>query len=296
MTANVPLWEILARSAPRPITPSGPDSIRAQREALERGATRPPGDAVFAPVPAIGGLWTTTPRSPTGRVVLQLHGGGYHYASAWLQRDFTARLADAAGARVLGVDYPLAPEHTFPAPVTAATAAYRWLLESGVSPGRIAVTGDSAGGGLALAVLVTLRDEGTPLPASMVLMSPWADLRVGGASARSRAARDPHLDPDVLRAWGESYLGGADPGHPLASPVHADLSGLPPALVQVGTEEILYDDAVRVAELLDDAELDVAEGMPHLWQMFAGTLPEGARAIERIGRHVRTHDRAETSG
>ncbi|MFE0105902.1 alpha/beta hydrolase [Streptomyces sp. NPDC059009] len=279
----------------RPLTPSGPDSVESQRRTLEETAAlvAPPADAVFESVPGLPGLLTTVPESAADRVVLQLHGGGYHVGSTAVQRDLTARIARAAGARVYGIDYPLAPEHPFPAAVLAARKAYEWLLAQGYPPERIVLSGDSAGGGLALATLVGLRDLGRPLPAAAVVMSPWVDLTTGGESVEGRAERDPMISVPGIRQWARSYLAGTDPRDPLASPLYADLTGLPPLLVQVGTEEVLFDDATRlyVKAARDgvDATLEVAEGMPHIWQIFAGYLPEAAAAVESLGRHVRAH-------
>ncbi|WP_327352909.1 alpha/beta hydrolase [Streptomyces sp. NBC_01304] len=279
----------------RPLSPQGPDSVESQRRTLEETAAlvAPPADAVFEPVPALPGLLTTVPESADDRVVLQLHGGGYHIGSTAVQRDLTARIARAAKAKVYGIDYPLAPEHPYPAAVLAARKAYEWLLGQGYAPERIVLTGDSAGGGLALATLVGLRDLGLPLPGAAVVMSPWVDLTNSGESVEGRADRDPVISVPGIRQWAASYLAGADPRDPLASPLYADLTGLPPLLIQVGTEEVLFDDSTRLyvkaAREGVDATLEVAEGMPHVWQIFADFLPEAAAAIENLGRHVLTH-------
>lgn len=235
--------------------------------------------------------WLVPPDAATDRVVLFLHGGAYCIGSCASHRELAARLAGAAGARALVVEYRLAPEHRFPAAVDDAVAAYRWLLASGVAPGRIALAGDSAGGGLAMAALVALRDAGEPLPAGAALISPWADLSGASPSLQTRAAADPWLTPARLTQRAGLYLGDADPCAPLASPVYADLRGLPPLLILVGSDEILLDDAARLAERARAAgvpvSLAVYEGMWHVWPLWAADLPEGERAVGQLGAFIR---------
>jgi acetyl esterase/lipase len=220
------------------------------------------------------------------RYVLYFHGGAYAVGTAALCRDFTWRIGAAARARVLYFDYRLAPEHPFPAAVEDAVIVYRWLAGR-VDPRRIAFMGDSAGGGLALATLHKLRDEGVALPGAAVAISPWTDLALTGPSLRSNAAADPMLNVGHLPALADLYLAGADPHHRYASPLYGDGSGLPPTLIHVGSDEILRDDAVRMAERLRaagcDVEIEVWPRMPHVWHLYARILPEGRRAIERIG-------------
>jgi acetyl esterase/lipase len=239
-------------------------------------------------VPAIR---VTRPRSRPDRHILYLHGGAYAYGSPSLYRDLIWRIADAAEASVLILDYRLAPEHPFPAAVDDAVRSYRWLLAEGVEPRRLAVMGDSAGGGLAFASLLKLRDDGAPLPAAAVALSPWTDLTLGSESARRNVKADPMLSVEPARVLADRYLGGADPRTPYASPLHGDLVGLPPSLIQVGGDEILLDDAMGMAECLraagSAAELDVWPRMPHVWQLYARVLPEARRAIERIGEFIR---------
>ena len=237
--------------------------------------------------------WIATPDAIDGRIVLYLHGGGYCIGSVATYREMISRIARAAGARTLAVDYRLAPEDPFPAAVDDATAAYRWLLSNGVDPARLVVAGDSAGGGLTVATLVALRDAGDPLPAAAVCISPWADLECTGESITSRAEIDPLLQPEGLAKWAKFYLDDADPRTPLASPIHADLSGLPPLLIMVGTAEILHDDATRLAARAQAGGVDVTlepwEEMFHIWPLFSPMLPEGQQAIERIGEFVKSH-------
>lgn len=229
------------------------------------------------------------------RALLYLHGGGYLFGSSMTtHRDLLWRLAQVGRAVVLSVDYRLAPEHPFPAAVEDAVAAYRWLLQSW-PPESLAIAGDSAGGGLALATLLKLRDERTPLPAAAVLLSPWTDLAATGQSLVDNRDKDTVIPGDRLREGAELYLAGADPREPYASPLYGDLTGLPPILIQVGSDEVLLDDSRRLAHRLEDHEvpvvLDVWQEMPHVWQVLAMFLPEGKLAIERIGYFLRGHQR-----
>jgi epsilon-lactone hydrolase len=250
-------------------------------------------DVTSTPVDA-GGVpaeWIAPPGAAEGRVLLYLHGGGYVVCSVNTHRDLMARLARAAGGRALGIDYRLAPEHPFPAAVEDATAAYRWLVSRGTDPARIAIAGDSAGGGLTLATLVALRDAGDPLPAAAACLSPWVDLEGVGASMTAKATVDPFVHKEMIQFMAQQYLGDRDPRTPLAAPLYADLRGLPPLLIQVGTAEVLLDDGTRIAERARAAgvevSLDVWDDMIHVWQLFAPILPEGQQAIERIGAFIR---------
>ena len=202
-----------------------------------------------------------------------------------------ALLSAAAQARVLSAGYRLAPEHPFPAAVEDALTAYRWLIASGQPARQVVISGDSSGGGLALAALVALRDAGDPLPGAAVVISPWTDLDLGGESMRSRAAADVMLTPDGAREAADWYLAGQDARHPHASPLYADLHGLPPVLIQAGDAEILRDDSVRFAAAAQAAGVDVTleiwPEMPHVWHIFAGLLPEADDAVQRIGRWLR---------
>jgi acetyl esterase/lipase len=243
---------------------------------------------------AAGGVpaeWIEAPGPAKGRVVLLLHGGGYSLGSARSHRALGSRIAYAARARVLLPEYRLAPEHPFPAAVADALASYRWLLATGVRPERIAVAGDSAGAGLALALLVSLRDAGAPLPACAVLLSPFADLECRGESYASLAESDPIVSREMGIGMGRAYVGEGDPRHPLASPVHARLDGLPPLLVQVGSREVVLDDARAIERHAKQAavpvQLDVWPGMVHVWHLFASALEEGQRAIEELSSFVR---------
>ncbi|MCH8345634.1 MAG: alpha/beta hydrolase, partial [Chloroflexi bacterium] len=208
-------------------------------------------------------------------------------------REMISRLSRASGARALAIDYRLAPEHPFPAAIEDATTAYRWLLSSGVDPARLVIAGDSAGGGLTVATLISLRDAGDPLPAAAVCLSPWVDMEAASDSMTTKAEADPMITQKDVLEGAQAYLNGADPRTPLASPIHADLSGLPPLLIHVGTAEVLLDDSTRLAERARSAGVDVTlepwDDMIHVFQFFASMLPEGQQAIDRIGEFVREH-------
>jgi acetyl esterase/lipase len=237
--------------------------------------------------------WTDASGADPERVLLDLHGGGYVVGSLNTHRGQVAGYSIASGARALSVGYRLAPEHPHPAAVEDAAAAYRWLLGQGIEAGRIAVAGDSAGGGLTAAVLVALRDAGDPLPACGVMISPWVDMEGSGESVISKAGSDPMVGKEELLQMAETYLGGLDPRTPLASPLYAELAGLPPLLIHVGTAEILLDDARRFASRASEAGVDVSlkewEDMIHVFQAYAMLLPEGKQAVDEIGAFIREH-------
>jgi hypothetical protein len=241
-------------------------------------------DGTLAGLPA---LHTASPGAAEDAVLLYLHGGAYISGNPQGYRALAAELARAAGARGIALDYRLAPEHPFPAAVDDAVAGYEALLERGFAPGRIVIAGDSAGGGLTAATLIALRDKGVPLPAAALLISPWADLTGKAASLTTKAAEDPTLTAKALRISAEYYLGGQGADHPLASPVLADFSGLPPLLIQVGSIEVLLDDSLALAAAAGRSNapvrLEIWPDMPHVWHAFAFMLPEGRKAIETAG-------------
>jgi acetyl esterase/lipase len=241
----------------------------------------------------VPGEWVLAPGSSRRTAVLYLHGGSYSGGSPRTHRALASRISRASGAALVVIDYRLAPEHRFPAALDDVATAYRWILGAGVDPARVAVAGDSAGGGLAVSLLVSLRDAGEPLPAAAVLLSPWTDLAGTGDSIRSKAAADPWLDPDKLVPAARAYVGDEPLDNPLASPLYADLGGLPPLLVQVGSEEILLDDARRLVGRAraagTRAVLDEAPGQIHVFQAFAPYSGPARAAIGRIGRFIREH-------
>lgn len=236
--------------------------------------------------------WVMAPGCDTGRAILYLHGGGYAIGSLNTHRRLAYDISAASAAKVLLIDYRLAPEHPFPAAVDDATAAWRWLLQQGFAANRMAIAGDSAGGGLTIATLVNLRDKKLGLPACAVAISPWVDLEGLGNSITTRSAQDPMVQKDGLLWMAKMYLNGKDPRTPLAAPLHADLKGLPPTLVQVGTAETLLDDAIRIAEKMHvagvDARLAIWPNMLHVFPLFAPILSEGRDGCIEIGTFIRS--------
>ncbi len=251
--------------------------------------------AVIEPVNADGVPceWITTPGVDTGRTVVYVHGGGYVIGSLASHRSMLTHLSAAANARVLAVEYRLAPEHAHPAAVNDAVSAYRWALQNGATPERTVIAGDSAGGGLTIATLVALRDGGDPLPAASVCLSPWVDMEAKGGSMQTKADVDPMVNKVDLLRWAGHYLNGQPPTTPLANPLHADLAGLPPLLIHVGSHEVLLDDATRLAELAQKAgvevTIDIAEEMIHVWHFFAGNVPEADASIAEVGAFINKH-------
>ena len=242
-------------------------------------------------MPTVSRPSSSPPRTSTrAAALLYLHGGAYVSGSLVSHRSHVARLSRAIGCPVLNVGYRLAPEHPFPAAVDDAVAAYRWLTRA-VDPRRLALAGDSAGGGLTAALLVALSDADLALPAAAALISPWTDLTMTAASYERNREADPILDRDSLVLDAAMYLAGADPATPLASPVNADLAGLPPLLVQVGDTEILLDDSVTFGERARaagvDCTVEVTPEAIHIWHTMADLAPEGADALERLATWIR---------
>ena len=240
----------------------------------------------------VSAAWVEAPGADSGRVILYLHGGGYVIGSIDTHRELAGRLSQAAAARVLIIEYRLAPEHPYPAAVEDAAAAYRWLqADGGATPARTVIAGDSAGGGLTVATMLALRGAGDHLPAAGVCLSPWVDMEGLGDSMTAKADVDPMVRYEGLVRMAGLYLDGADPRTPLAAPLYADLSGLPPLLIHVGTAETLLDDATRLCERAKAAGVDVTleswDDMIHVWHLFAPLLPEGQQAVERVGEYVR---------
>jgi acetyl esterase/lipase len=236
--------------------------------------------------------WVMAPGYDTGRAILYLHGGGYAIGSLNTHRRLAYDISAASAAKVLLIDYRLAPEHPFPAAVDDAASAWRWLLQQGFAPNRLAIAGDSAGGGLTIASLVNLRDKKLGLPACAVAISPWVDLEGLGNSLTTRSAQDPMVQKDGLLWMAKMYLNGKDARTPLAAPLHADLKGLPPTLVQVGTAETLLDDAIRIAEKMHaagvDARLAIWPNQLHVFPLFAPILSEGRDGCLEIGNFIRS--------
>lgn len=227
--------------------------------------------------------WLVPEGSARDEVILYLHGGAYCAGSCESHRGAVSHIAKAAGFRLLLPEYRLAPEHPFPAAIADAELAYRWLLEAGNRPGKILLAGDSAGGGLALALLVSLRDQGVALPGAAALISAWTDLAATGESLLTRDARDPWFRGDAIAPMAAHYCGTTDPRHPLISPLYASLEGLPPLMLQVGDHEVLLSDSTRVAAKAREAGVDVTlrvwPGMWHVWHFFLHRVPESRQAV-----------------
>lgn len=271
-------------------------SIEQWRSIMHNGFAqfKPAADVICQAVDA-GGVpaeWITAPGAQQEKVIYYLHGGAYAMGSIETHREIVSRLSRAAGARALLIDYRLAPENRFPAALEDAKAGYRWLLSLGVQPNKLVIAGESAGGGLTVATLMELRDLQIPLPAAAICMSPWVDMEGLGTSMVTNSSIDPISQQEDLKMFAEAYLGDADRRTPLAAPIYGNLNGLPPLLIQVGTAEILFDDAARLAERarLDgvDVVFEPLEEMIHMWHMFP-MLPEGNQAIARIAEFMRDH-------
>ena len=269
------------------------EQLRAARDAMEASALPidPSVTMRECEVNGVPGIWFEPEGAHPTRVILYFHGGGFMFGTPRNSGHLIARLAREAGARCLGLDYRLSWQAPFPAALTDAVRAYRWLLADGVDPAHLALAGDSAGGGLVVTVLAALRDADDPLPAAGVLTSAWTDLAVTGESART--VDDPVATATGLRMLADGYLRGADPTDPLASPLYADLAGLPPLLVQVGTQEVLLDDSLRLAARARDAGVDVTlevlDGVIHIWQYYGPDLPETRESEARAGAFIRRH-------
>jgi len=235
--------------------------------------------------------WTATPDADASSAILYLHGGGYVLCSLDSHRHLAAEVGRASGTRTLAIDYRLAPEHPFPAPVEDTLAAYRYLLDGGIKAERIAMAGDSAGGGLVVAAMLAIREAGLALPACGWCISPWVDMEAQGASFTDRAEADPTVQKATTQMMAEWYLGGANPRHPHASPLHADLRGLPPLLIQVGAAETLLDDSVALARKAGASDvmvdLQIWPEMIHIWHLYFPMLSAGRRAIAAGGSFVR---------
>jgi epsilon-lactone hydrolase len=270
------------------------EAWRRRVAVLGRLVPHPPKDTQVRRVDLDGvkGVSVASGQSSDDRLILYLHGGGHAAGSPALYRDFTWRLSAAARARVIVIDYRLAPEHPFPAALDDAVKAYRGLLAAGVDPRRTALAGESSGGGLVFAMLLKLRDERCRLPAVAVALSPWTDLAMTGPSLQRNAELDPMIRSEAAARLATYYLAGSDPRMPYASPLYGDPTGLPPTLIQVGSDEVLLDDSVRMAERMRAAgcqvELEIWPRMPHAWQLWARLVPEARLAIERVGAFVQS--------
>lgn len=292
--------DALLRSVPRGETQPTPAELRASFAAA---MTRPAPEGVTTRRAVLGGR-PALELEPAGAAdrgrLLFLHGGGYVIGSPDTHTGLAGELAARTGLRTTSVDYRLAPEHPFPAAVDDALAAYRDLLATGTDPREIVLAGDSAGGGLSIAALVAARDAGLPQPAAVAVFSPWADLTLSGDSMRTKEDADPVFTAAEVRSYADLYMGAGDHSHPLASPVFADLHDLPPLLVQVGANEVLLDDAVRLAARAGaadvEATLEIGPGLPHVYQTAYGRLDEADAALDRAARFLTTRLDARLDG
>jgi epsilon-lactone hydrolase len=273
--------------------PVGSDVSEQRRQLRELLSAQPlPGD-VTVTAAALGGVPTaeiTVDGVEPRHVVLYFHGGVYVMGDAALAADLASQVGRRTSARVISVDYRLAPEHPYPAAVDDALAAYKGLLQRGTAPEDIIFAGESAGGGLAIASLVNARDRGLPLPAAALAMSPYADLTLAGTTLETKGKADPLLSREALQARVPDYTAGQDAALPLISPIFADLTGLPPLIIQAGTHEVLLDDALRLAGRAATADvavtLDVTPGVPHVFQAYHQILDEAAAALDRAGQFL----------
>jgi epsilon-lactone hydrolase len=279
----------LLRNAPKAVDMDLPH----QREAGEHaeGMTTEPEGVTYEEAYAVDGLWAT-PQSWNGEsAIMYLYGGGYVISSPHARRKLAGHLANASGARALVPRYHLAPERPFPSAVEDAAADYRWLLEEGYPPERIIIAGDSSAGGLTVATIYKLREDATPLPAGGVPISPWVDLTCTGETLETRATVDLTVTKASLQRMAGQYLNGASPRTPLASPLYADLSGLPPLLIVVGGDEALLDDSVRLTRAAGIAGVDltlyIGAGMQHIFPIYCGVIPEADAAVAMIGAWMR---------
>ncbi|MEW6128461.1 MAG: alpha/beta hydrolase [Acidobacteriota bacterium] len=254
-----------------------------------------PAEVTLQPVEVNGvkAEWVKADLATEAKTVLYVHGGGYIIGSTNSHRHQVAAISQATGASVLSLNYRLAPENPHPAAVEDSVAAYRCLLEQGIEANNIMIAGDSAGGGLTIATLVALREQGIELPAGGICISPWVDLTNSAESILTKAEADPICTETILIQMATAYLQGQDAKTPLASPLYADLQGLPPLLIQVGTEEILLDDSLNLEKRAKEAgvpvTLEIWEDMVHVWHFFHPMLKEGREAINRIGDFYKTH-------
>jgi epsilon-lactone hydrolase len=287
--------EILALRTKLAARPRSDDYRQRRRDIDERGlGHRLAGDVGVEPVTANGvrAEWTTTPNDARDAALLYLHGGGFVIGSLDSHRHLVAEAGRASGIAALALDYRLAPEHPFPAAVDDALAGYRFLLGRGIAPGRIAIAGDSAGGGLVVSAMLAIRDAGLPQPGCGWGISPWVDMEAIGETMSSRAGADPTVQRAGILDMAKMYLNGADPRSPLAAPIYADLKGLAPLLIQVGACETLLDDALRLAGAAGAADvrvdLQIWPEMIHVWHLFHPELQAGLKATEAGGAFVRS--------
>ena len=285
--------DAILRQSAFPVDSDVNEQRRLLREAISAQPLPPDVTVTAAALGAIPTAEVTVDGIEPRHVVLYFHGGVYVMSDAFLAAGLASQVGRRTGAKVISVDYRLAPEHPYPAAVDDALAAYEALLDSGTAPSDIAFAGESAGGGLAIATLVNARDHGLPLPVAAFVMSPYADLTLAGTTMETRREVDPLLSRELLQARIADYTAGQDAALDLISPVFADLSGLPPLIIQAGSHEVLLDDAVRLAQQAATADvevtLDITPRVPHVFQAYSPILDEAAAALDRAGQLLSAH-------
>lgn len=286
-------WRSMTESA-RANSDQTPQQVRKRVEAHWGNLSAEPTgiDYLETEVAGLPALWAIPKGSAGDRVILSLHGGGFVSGSIYTHRKLFGHIAKAAGARGLITEYRQAPAHAHPAPLEDTTAAYRWLLDQGIDARHIAIAGDSSGGGLAITTMLRARELGLPIAAALMLMSPWVDMAVSSDTYESNRETEAFFYQEVVAALAAMFLGGADPKDPLASPLYADLRGLPPTYIQVGGDETLLGESIRLGEAARtagvDVRVDVFPDQQHTFQMAAGRAPESDDAIRRFAEWVRT--------
>jgi acetyl esterase/lipase len=273
-------------------------SIKSKRRLQERRATIlnliPGGEFKDIEIGKIKGQLIEAENMSPGRIILYLHGGTYCTGSVKSYRILARKLAEVCSSELLIINYRLAPENPYPGALEDSVAAYRWLLENGYESNKIFIMGDSAGGGLALSTGLKIKDQALEMPAGFICMSPWTDLTLSGKSFFERAKRDPLLNPKVIRKCAKLYYGNHDPKGCFVSPLFGDFTGFPPVMIQVGTEEILYDDSIRLFEKLKESkvsvELEIWKKMFHVWQFFYLVMPESREAVGKIGDFIKKQE------
>lgn len=261
---------------------------RAQSISAARFMSRPPKgiEVQRVTVDGIQTAWIRPNGTDKGKVLLHLHGGGYVNGGIASHLMMCIPMAQTLNMNVLLPEYRLAPENPFPAALEDVVKIYHWLLKQGYTSNNIIISGDSAGGGLSLATVLSLRDQHDPLPAAIVCMSPWVDLTMSGKSHNTNAKEDVILKTETLKEWADCYIGTEKPEHPLISPIFGDLHDLPPMFIQVGSDEILLDDAITLAEIAPNATLKIWDGMWHDWHAFGALLRESKQAFEEIKQFI----------
>lgn len=291
-------WIMRATFRSKPIHLMDEKTLRDGADAL---APKHPPEGVTREVleGPVKGEWHRAENAEAGRTVLYLHGGGYVFGSPKSHSAFTYALAKAARAEIFSLDYRMASEHLFPAAVDDAVEAYEWLLSQGRDPDKLVVGGDSAGGGLALALLLSIKARGLPMPASALLLSPWTDLATTGASLDENEKSDAMFKKVHIVEGAKRYLGQADPKAPLASPLYADLAGLPPMLIFASESEVLRDDSTRLKEKLDKADVEATlimeKGLIHVWPIFPGRFSEAMKAIREAAAFIEDRTKGEAA-